>query len=175
MANGSSSADKFDQIMGLSVTMSAANTLTFSRVAIGITLFDYAAFIISRIEYQINRASATEIQANTDSATMAITGSSSVADIVDLTNPAVYDSITLTPIAAGAPANFQLMRQPLVKDFSAHEGGGLIVPAQDIFLAMVTSGFGPAGVATARVYYRVMKLAAADYLELAQRQRVLTT
>jgi len=175
MASASIPGDKFDQILGFGVTMSAANTLTFGRIAVGVTIFDYAAFIISRVEFLISQASMNELVAGADILTVAITGSSSVSDIFDVTNPSVYTQKVIYGGAQGAAANFRRDFAPFVNDYSSMEGGGLIVPAQDIFIGAQTAGFAAAATVTARVYYRVMKLQAADYLELAQRLRVLTT
>ncbi len=155
--------------------MSAANTLTFGEIAVGVSIFDYAGFILERVEYKLNRASYSEVNSAVDEAHVAICGSNSVADIYDTGNPQVYDMVGWEPITAGTPASLIMEHAPIIHDFSSLEGGGLLVPAQNIYIAMQTAGFAAAGTATVRVYYRIIALQANDYLELAQRLRVLST
>ena len=48
--------DVFDQFMVFSVTQSGVDALTFGEIALGMSIFDYAALIISRIEYVPSRS-----------------------------------------------------------------------------------------------------------------------
>lgn len=166
--------DVYPQFMFLTVTMSAADTLTFGQVAIGASIFEYAGLIVNRIEYSFSRASWHELNAETDVMWGAICGSDSITDL-DLDNPQVYDQIEVFPNISGTPANMIDEVQPVVHDFSSFEGGGLLLPAQDLYVGMSSSGFVAAGALSARVWYRVKALEAADYIELAQRLRVLST
>ena len=166
--------DLFDQFMSMSVTMSGVNTLTFGEVAIGMSIFDYAAFIISRVEYVIDRAMWAEFATNADELQMAICGSDSIGDL-GLARPEVYDHLTVDCNNAGTPATLSVHVQPAIHDFTGMKGGGLLVPAQNIYLGIDTVGFAAAGVGHARVYFTVKPLAAPDFIELTQRLRVLST
>lgn len=163
--------DQFAQFMSMGVTMSAANTLTFSSVAVGTSIFDYAAFLLHRVEYKLSQASLGELTAATDFVTIAVTGSNSVADIFDTSRPDVYDMVSVAP----STTTGQIIEMPFIHDFSDLPGGGLLVPAQDMFIGMQSAGFAAAGVATLRLYYTIKGLDASDYIELAQRLRVLST
>lgn len=175
MAVAKKNKDSFDQIMGLTLTMSASNTLSFSEVAIGMSIFDYAALIISRIEYFFDSTTViANLVASADVLYCAITGSDGIADL-EIQRPEVYDLVQLSVMASGTPASAGVIQMPFVHDFSQMEGGGLLVPAQNLFLAGLTSGFTVAGIMKARIYYRVKALDASDFIELAQRLRVLTT
>ena len=166
--------DMYDQFLVMSVTMSAADTLTFGEINLGVSIFDYAAFVISRIEYKLARASFASLVANADSVAMAVTGSNSITDL-GLQRPEVYDQAGYVVGVSGTPATAQIMEQPIIHDFSMMEGGGLIVPAQNIYLGMETTGFASAGSCNARVFFRVKELQAGDFIELVQRLRVLST
>jgi len=166
--------DRFDQFMVFSVTQSAADTLTFSTISLGLNIFQYAAIIISRIEYVLQRPALAEFATTADAAELAITGSDSIASL-DITQPEVYDRVSYRVVDFGTPASAQIDYSPRVKDFTTMSGGGLIVPAQDMYMAMDSTGFAAAQSASARVYYRVEELAAGDFIELVQRLRVLSS
>lgn len=166
--------DKYAQFLKMSVTMSAVDTLTFSQLNIGLSMFDYAGLLIRRIEYSLARASYYEVGTETDVAWLAITGSDQLTSLA-LSQPQVYDLLEIFGATSGTPATFNALQTPVVKDFVGLPGGGMLVPAQNIYLAMSTSGFVAEGSATARVWYTVEKLSAADYLELAQGLNVLST
>lgn len=166
--------DLYDQFMHLAVVMSAMNVITFSRVALGMSIFDYAALIISRIEYDLGYTHFAEFVTAADHAEMAITGADDLPNLV-IDQAEVYDMAAYSVAVSGAPASFQVMQQPIIHDFSGMKGGGLLIPAQDLFLGMNTAGFAAPGSCVARVYYTVKALAAADFIELVQRLRVLST
>jgi len=166
--------DKYAQFFYMDVTMSAANTLTFAKLALGISMFDYAGLLLHSVHYFPGRASYTECVTNSDEFTCAVTGSNSI-DSLTADQPEVYDRLTVNASPSGTPANFVQRHLPVIHDFGTAPGGGVLVPAQDIYFAMESTGFANPGSAEARVYYTVVKLQATDYLELVQRLRVLST
>lgn len=167
--------DQYPQFMSLAVTQSAANTLTFGHVAVGTSIFDYAAFLIHRIEIKLARAAYNDLKAVADQLTVAICGSNTITDIYDFSNPQIYDIGTFVPIDQGTVASFLILEHPMIHDFTGLPGGGILVPAQDIYIGCQTSGFAAAATATVRLYYTIKALEASDYIELAQRLRVLST
>lgn len=172
-ASGSMS-DKFPQFMSLNVVQTAANTLTFAKLSVGVSIFDYSAFIINRIEYHIPVGTFDLVVADADSLEMGITGSGTIADLAT-SQSQVYDSAILVASEQGASANFIVQTLPIIHDFSSLPGGGLLVPTGDMWAACDSAGLTGAASFTARVYYQIMALKAEDYIELAQRLRVLTT
>lgn len=166
--------DAYDQFLSFSVTMSGVDTLTFSEINLGLNLFQYAGLILTRFEYSPSRPTFAEMVANTDFLEMAICGSDAIASL-GLSQPEVYDLLSLNMGASGTPASAWMIEKPFVHDFSNMQGGGILVPAQNIYLGMLSGGFAGAGVGSCRVYYRVIELAAADFIELVQRLRVLST
>lgn len=166
--------DKFDQYMTLGVTMSAANTLTFAEVAVGISLFDYAGFLLTRIEYTPGGASYHEVLTTADSMTVAVCGSNTITDL-NVTRPEVYDRINVITIPNGTPASAWVQTLPEIHDFTGMQQGGILVPAQNVYIGMLSTGFVAAGTCTIRMWYRVLEMTPADYIELAQRLRVLST
>ena len=166
--------DLYDQFMVMSVVQDVALALVFGRVALGMSLFDYAGLIISRIEYDFGRTVIGSLASNADFSEIAITGSDKIADL-DIGRPEVYDRVAINIGTSGVPAVVFPIEKPMVHDFSNMQGGGLLIPAQDLFIASLNGGYTAGGTASARVYYRVKELSAADFIELVQRLRVLST
>jgi len=167
-------SDKYAQFFFMSVTMSAANTLTFAKLALGISMFDYAGLLIHRVEYSPSIATLNDLNGVNDQITFAVTGSGSIAALGG-DQAEVYDRLTIGAVVAGAAGSTFHQQTPFVQDFATLPGGGVLVPAQDIYFAAVSSGMAAAGVGNCRVYYTVQQLQATDYLELVQRLRVLST
>ena len=166
--------DSYDQFMYLNVTMSAANTLTFSEVSLGLSLFDYAGLIISRIEYFPDDATIEELAAANDSFRIALTSSNSITSLSQ-NQPQLYDLVQYAVNTTGTAGNLQQYETPLVHDFTGMSGGGILVPAQNMYIAADSDSLTSAGIASMRVYFRVLQLQAADFVELVQRLRVLST
>jgi len=166
--------DKYDQFMFLSVEMSAANTLTFGEVGIGGAVFEYAALVFSRIEYYPSYGVYSELTANADTVDFALTGSDGLADL-SIDKPQVYDRASINVNVSGAPAVSNLVNLPIIHDFTQMSGGGIMVPAQTLYVGMVSAGFAAAHTVSVRAYYRIEKLVAADFVELVQRYRILST
>lgn len=167
--------DIYPQFMKLTVTMSGANTLTFAEVGIGLALFDYAALLIHRIEYFFSASNMTKMTADVDTLAAAITGSDSIADI-DIDRPQVYDEILLNNVALGAAVgSVPIVKTPFVHDYSTFPGGGQLVPATNLYVACTSTGLATAAGVTARVWWTLVELQVAEYFELVQRLRVLST
>lgn len=160
--------DVYTQFMAMAVTQTAANTLTFSKVALSVSLFEYAGLLITRAEYWPDQFAYAEISTNVDHYELAICGSSGIADLA-ISKPQVYDKITISDV--GTPG--QLINDPIVHDWSSQPGGGQLVPAQDIYLGLQTGGFAAAASGSARLWFIVKSLTAQDYFELVQKLQVL--
>lgn len=169
-----SKKDMFTQVIKLETTMSAANTITYAGITLGTPLFDFAGIVISRIEYFPGVASIQAIIGASDVFDMAITGSDSLTDF-DIGQPEVFDRLRLSLHAVGTAASGNMYIMPNVHDFSNLAGGGLLVPAQEIYLGIDSADFVAAGAGNVRIYYTWHEMQAADYLELVQRLRILST
>lgn len=168
--------DQYPQFMRMFVTQSAANTLTFAKVGLSTPLFEYAGLLLSRIEYYFFASGQDLMTTSQDDIDLAVTGSDTISDL-GVERPEVYDKIRLQRFDAGAAANnvvsFQYM--PEVHEFTGFPSGGILVPLQDIYLGIDSSGLASATSGAVRLYYQTIELKAEDYIELAQRLRVLST
>jgi hypothetical protein len=166
--------DVFAQFMRMSVTCTAANTLSFARVVLGTVLFEYAALILHRIEYDISADARGEMTADGDNITVAITGSDTIGTLQS-DQPEVYDFVIITQHDYGVAAVGDVSLKPIVHDFTTMPGGGMMVPFQDIYIGLNSTGLASAATARLRAWWTIKELGPQDFLELVQRLRVLST
>lgn len=162
-----SAKDNFPSVLIEDITMSAANTLTFSEVQVGLNLFDKVGLIMHRIEYFFGLATYDELAANADFVQIALTSSNSLGSLGS-NERALIDKLEIDCIASGAPANLNIIQAPFVKDWSGLPGGGLLIPPKPLYVGMTSVGFAAAGTGYARMYFTLKKLSDADYLELVE-------
>lgn len=170
-------SDKFSNIAYLSVTESALNTLTFARldIATGALLGEKKfGMIIHRASYGISPASWAYFNGTVDFLTYALTVSNNLSTLGD-SMPEVVDSGSLMRIDLGVAASGGFHHGPIVHDFSELPGGGLIVPVDRLYLAAVGSGLSAASSVAARLYYTMLELSQADYWDLVEARRIIST
>lgn len=147
----------------IEVTMSAANTITFSQIRWAVGTFEGIAIKVIRILYYPSLASRREIVAATDSLNMGITGRNDLASL-DPTNQGIYDTRNIV----GVGANVEHMDNPIESKFDSLPGGGLLLPANPMYLAADSAGFVAAAVVRAIVYYVFVRLSDKESLEVLQ-------
>lgn len=149
------------------VTMSAANTLTFEQIQFGVGLFQGVAMVLNRIEWSFGTATWRELVANTDSLAVALTNRDDLSSL-DPTNQSVLVYKSIVPLIVGAVVSLEENEQPVISDFSTLPGMGLIIPANPIYIGMITEGFAAAGIVRAVMYFTFKQLTDAEYIELMQ-------
>lgn len=149
-----------------SLVQTAINTLVFSQIQFAVGMFQGVAILLHRILWWPPAGTMREIMAATDDISFALTTSNRLSGIIDVSEPAVLCARRLVGI--GIPV--AVTDLPLISDFTMLPQGGKLIPANPIYLAMVTAGF--AGVATIRctLEFTFLELSATDYLELIQAQ-----
>jgi len=161
------SSDKYSNILTQAITMSAANTLTFQEVSIGLSLFDKAGILLSRIEYEPVGSAISEMTADADSITLAVTASNTIAALT-ITQQAVIHRMTLRRSDFGTAASGSYLTLPIVSDFASLPGGGLLITPKPWYVAMDTSGLNSAASGTVRFFFTVMKMTSEQYFELLE-------
>ena len=149
------------------VTMSAANTLTFEEVNFAAGIFQRIALVIHRVIFQPGNALWNSLVASTDVAQVALTVSNGITDIA-MTHAEIIARMEWVGYANGTPASGAVVRGDHLIDFSAFPGGGMIVPASPLYVAMATSGMGAAMNCDVEIDFTFTELADADYIELIQ-------
>lgn len=164
--------DKFANIAYLTVTESAANTLTFATLNLANNLMDSKyAMIIHRAECFIYP---TQMNGTGDIVSMALTVTDRLTGL-GLIQPEVLFMRELLRTDMGAAASAIITTSPLIADFSELPGGGILVPADRLYIGAQGSGCAAANTVGMRLYYTVMPLDTADYWELIEARRIMTT
>lgn len=167
MATRSRTVDKYSNMMVKSISMSAANTLSFDEVDIGLSLFDKVGLQVQRIEYTINKGTLAEMTAANDTIEMALTTNDGISAITT-DDRSVIHMYRLRRLDAGTAGNAVFFEQPVVFDFSSLSGGGLLITPRPLYVAMDTSGLASAGTAYLRIFFTVVKLQDSEYFELLE-------
>lgn len=155
----------------LSVTESGANTLTFSKLETGISIYEKVGWLINRIDYSFE-VSATVFAAAADRMLYGISVSQDITN-VDLDKNAVIDSNSMRRYDFGTAGIGALAIMPITKDFSSLPGGGLLVPPNPIFIYAQGVALTPALTVQARMFYTVIKLKLEDFWELVEQRRMI--
>lgn len=174
MANKVKAADRFANIAYLTVTESAANTLTFAQLAMATPMVgDKYGLIIHRAE--IGFSGWGSFNSSTDQVNMALTLTDRLTDITDLSQPELLFYQQLIRMDLGAAATGMFIDQPYLRDFANLPNGGLLVPGDRLYAAIVGTGMAAATVLKMRLYYSVLMLEVQDYWELVEARRLMTT
>lgn len=162
-------ADVFVNTAFAQVTESAATTLTYSQVQTGISLFDKIAWKIERIEWYWGNPGG-QLVSNADYMQAALTVSNKMTGL-SLDDPAVIDMMEWHVNQQGTAASSQLFTLPFIRDFTDLSGGGLLMPANPVFLAAQGVSIAAAQTISARIRYTMVELKDAEYIELVQNFR----
>lgn len=150
------------------VVESAANTLTYSQIQTNISLFDKIAWKIERIEWYWG--SQHNLVTDADYLQAALTVSNKMTGL-SLDDPAVIDLMEWHVDERGTPANVWHYEIPEIRDFVSLSGGGLLMPANPVFLAVQGTDLTGAQTVSARIRYTMVELKDAEYIELVQNYR----
>jgi len=146
--------DRFANIFTASVTMSAANTLTFAELNFGITLRDRIAIVIDQIFIYPSASLYALMTTAADFAAIALTISDSVTDITDLADRRIFTLKFLERADWGTAASASLVEHPYILEFTPP----LIMLPTRVFLAMDTVGLAAVSGCTIRLHYRTVSI-----------------
>lgn len=169
-----SKADEFANYAIVTVTESAANTLTFKKLETGISLSEKVAWIINRIEYFLSVINGTNFGAQDDAINFGLSVSNQFTTVTILQDT-IIDFNYLHRIDLGAAASGFLHQQPSVKDLSNLPGGGLLVPPTPLYLFAKGEALASAVTVTARIHYTLLQLATDQYWQLVEARRVISS
>lgn len=158
--------DKYANVAFGAVTMSAANTLTFAQINMGIGIFQRTAMLLHRVMFVPTAASMREIVAASDHVTMAITTSNRLTVLDDLSDPALICHMRITGVGVAV----EPWRTPLIFSFAELPSGGKLIAGNPIYGGMITAGAAAASAMKIQLDFSFVELTDADYLELVQAQ-----
>jgi hypothetical protein len=166
-------AEKFANVAYVTVTESAANTLTFSKLETGIAPFEKRGWIINRIEWSFG-INVTTFAANDDQLTVALTASNTITSLT-LGDNAVLDMMVFKRIDIGTAGSGMFVATPFVKDLSTVPGGGLLVTPNPIYIAAKGTSLPDVATCSCRFYYTSVDLKADEFWELVEMRRMVGT
>ena len=157
--------DKYVSILGTSITMDVINTLKFEEILIGLNIFDKVALEIVRIEYEPTVAVYSDLDDDGDYFGIALTSSSSITTF-NLEETQVIDSMQVATKAFTA-AGYNHYITPIVREFNEP----ILVAPRPLYVAASSGGMTVVGSANIRIYFRIVPLTPAEYLELIETRR----
>jgi len=167
------SKDQFANRAIVSVSESAANTLTFKKLETGISITEKVAWIISRIEYLIYLSS-TVFNAGADYLDYGLSVSSAFTSPT-FQEEAILDFNSMYRIDIGTAASGFFSELPLVKNFADLPGGGVIVPPAPLYLYARGVGLASATTVVARLFYVTKTMSTDEVWELVEARRVISS
>lgn len=177
MATKKLGGDSYVNVAYLGCTLSAPNTLTFAKLDVitGALLgAKQYGMLIERAEFAVSSAAIGEMTTTLDLVDAAITVSNGMADISAARPEVIFDYV-LSRHDLGVAASGAFLERPYVRDFTQLSGGGLLIPADRVFLGATSVGLASAATIHCRLYYTVVELDASTYLELLQSRSMLST
>lgn len=166
--------DVYANMAYLAVLESAANTLTFAKLQIA-----YPSLLDKKYGLLINRcdiefASLSTLDASGEAVDIALTVSEGISSL-SLANPEVLIREKFSRFDLGAAASGVFVEFPLTRDFSTMPGGGILVPADRLFVAVKGTSLNAAMNAWIRLYYTIQVLSSEDYWQLVESRTMLST
>ena len=146
--------DRFANVFSSSITLSAANTLTFAEMNFGIQLRDKLAIAIDQVFIFISAGNLALMTATGDSITVGLTNSDAVTTLEDYGDRRNIFTKQLTRTDGGTAGNFQLTEQPMMLEFSPP----MIVLPTRMFMGADSAGLASAIGVEMRIHHRTVPL-----------------
>ncbi len=169
---GKGSLDKFANIAGMSLAMTAANTTTYGKFDFPFSVMDKTALLISRIEYIL--AGIDQLNSSGDYCIMGLSVRKDLTLITDVEDPAILDTTRLWRYDLGAAATGNFIQYPIIRDFSTLPSGGMIVAPNPLYFFVGSSGAGGVLSGYVRIWYTNLALADSEYWQLVESRRIIT-
>jgi len=169
----SKSKDIYAQFAALNVEEAVANAGVYVKFAFPFSIMDKMALLINRIEYILRANSA--YNSSGDSMVAGISVGTNLADVEDVTNPLIVDSVKRTRIDQGTPATCLYLTDPFIKDFSDLPGGGILIAPNPLYAFVKGAGLGAVAACGIRLYYTYRELGTDEYWQLVESRRVITS
>lgn len=164
----------FVNLAVINCLMSAANTITWQKLDTGLPLFEKRAWIIHSIEYRFAVSTLADLDTDADWVRAALAVNDSLT-VIESDAQQLIDELFYMRTDAGTAANAWFHEQPVIHDFSNLPGRGLIVAPTYLFLGMDSSGMTVAGNVIVKIRYTEMPLKPADYWQLVEAQRIISS
>jgi hypothetical protein len=176
-----SKMDEFAQIAYLDVTVPAAGTLTFKLLQIATPSIQAPklGLIISRVEFDVYAWMAACLAhagaATMDACSFGLSVSNLVTSISQDRPEIIYAANKVCYFGTNVGVNFT-MESIVRADFSTFPGGGILIPADRLYLCGSSDNVAAAAnKITARMWYTAVELDAQKYLDLIEQRTIMST
>lgn len=159
--------------LNVTLTESAANTLTFEKVESGMSIYDRVGWVLNRVEWMVAIASMNLILDQSDGITCGVATSNSMSSVSD-TDPNILFRTRISQVDNGTPATSELVVSPIVQDFSGMPGGGILVLPNPLYVFVLGQSLASAVTVSMRAWFTSVELSDDDYFLLAQVRMLLT-
>ena len=167
MASRSRSKDLYPNRAVETIGQTAANTIAFEQIRFGLGVFQGVALVIHRVEFNPYIADIRELVDVADDLEVALTNRDDLTTLIpNNLNVLIYRNVT--PMMVGAVVSLTLERFPIVVDLSNLPGGGLIIPANPLYIGIDSTGYATTVGLNVTIYFTFKQLSDADYIELVQ-------
>lgn len=173
-----SSTDEFANVATITVTESAANTLTYKKLETGISLNEKVAWVINRVEYFATGNFSTDFNTANDRAFIALSVAQTMATLsaaASYVDPTLLDLYVLSREDFGIASSGGMFERPFVKDFSTLPGGGIIVPPTPLYAAVQGVGLANPQTVVVKMYYTLLNLSTDQYWQLVEARRIISS
>ena len=164
--------DKFANLAYGFVLESGANTITFSEIQTGVSIFEKIAWIIHRILWFPYYSSMNLMLDSGDQIQMALVVNSKMTSL-GLDDPSLLDLHIAGLGNVGVAASGFPVACPVVHEFNNLPGGGIIVPPKPLYVAAMGVSLASAVSVACRIEYTHKALATEDYWELVEARRIV--
>lgn len=149
-----------------SVVESAANTLTFDEIQVGLNIFDKVGLLINRIEWDINDI-LDETAGSGDGANLGISQSGSWTTVT-LTEQSIVQVARPRRKDMGTPATAEFLDSIRVFSFADLPGGGLLVTPRPLYAFVQGVSLANPVTVPYRLYFTILDLKPEEYFELLE-------
>lgn len=156
----------------IQVTESAANTLTFQRLATGIAPAERIGWVLAKFQMLIGAGEWAKFNSSGDALTIALTVSNQLTAL-SFNDPAIMDLIEVSRIDLGTAASGLFVHGMIEHDFSTLPGGGLLMLPNPVYLGIKGTGLSAAASCVARLYFQTVEMSDSDYFNLVQSRQIL--
>jgi len=162
--------DVYANMVNLTLTESAANTLTFGSIDLGLTIFQKVGLLLNRIVVEYPTQLIGDMGANNDSMALALTQSDQITSISYLQDAVVWKD-TVSRRDFGAAASGFLYHHTKIYDFSGLPGGGEIITPRPLYWASQGNGLTTTFSIYMRIFFTILELKSEEYFELLEARR----
>jgi len=167
---GSEPKDKYSNLIQVTMEESAANTLTFGAIDLGLTIFQKVGIIVNRIVIDWTTQVLSDFVNDDDSMTVALTQSDQISTLA-LTESAVIWKAQRVRFNFGTPANSIITDVQREYSFEAMPGGGELMAPRPLYWACKGNGMSATFAMVMRIYFRILELKADEYFEILESRR----